>query len=80
MAQHIAITMTHGTNDPLKTALAILNAFTQRKLGNKVTMIMMGESSTVIDPEIMKTVNGFGLPPTEKFLSDECMNEVEWLV
>ena len=41
---------------------------------------MMGEASSVIDPEVMRACNGFGLPPIAKFLDAEEMKEVEWFV
>ena len=78
--QHIVVVMTTGTNDPLKTELAVLCGFGFRKNGHKVTMLQMGESGSVINEEILRECNGFGLPPMAKLLDDECMEGVEWWI
>ena len=78
--QTFAIAITTGTNNPLQTHLAVLNGFTQRKLGNNVCFILQGEAGSVANEEVLRTCNGFGLPPIAKFLDDECMKEVEWII
>ena len=78
--QHIAVVMTTGTNDPLKTELAVLTGFGLRKNGHKVTFIQMGEAGSVIDEDMLRNCNGFGLPPIAKILDDDCMKDVEWLI
>ena len=78
--QTFAIAITTGTNNPLQTHLAVLNGFTQRKLKNKVTFVLQGEAGSVANEEVLRTCNGFGLPPIAKFLDDECMKEVEWII
>ncbi len=78
--QNVLVVMTNGTNDPLKAELAVLTAFALRKNNHKATMLMMGEAGSVIDDDILRNCNGFGLPPMAKILDDDCMKDVEWLV
>ena len=40
----------------------------------------MGEAGSVIDEDMLRNCNGFGLPPITKLLDDECMNGVTWYV
>ena len=48
---------------------------------SQVTFVIMGEGGSVIDTEILRNCNGFGLPPMTKFLDDPLiMDEAEWLV
>ena len=78
--KNFVVVMTTGTNDPLKTELAVLNAFSLRKNGHNVQIVMMGEAGSVIDEEIITTCNGFGLPHMDKILNDDVMAEVTWSV
>jgi predicted peroxiredoxin len=66
--QNILILMTTGTNDALKTELAVVTAFGLRKNGHNVNFLMMGEAGSVINNDILRTCNGFGLPPIAKLL------------
>lgn len=64
----------------MKCELAVLSGFAMRKNGHEVDIVMMGEAGGVIDFDILKTCNGFGLPPMEKILTDDCMKDVKWWV
>ena len=66
MPKKYVILMTTGTNDALKTELAVVCGFSLRKAGNDVTFLQMGEAGSVIDTEILMACNGFGLPPIAK--------------
>lgn len=72
--------MTTGTNDPLKTELAVLTAFGMRKNGHNVSILMMGEAGHVIDEDMLRACNGYGLPPIAKILDDECMKDITWYI
>ena len=74
----VAVVITNGTNDPLKCEIGILCGFTALKQGHDVTYILMGEAGSVIDDEILRNCNGFGLPPMAKLLDDEVMQKAEW--
>jgi len=78
--QSFAVVMTTGTNDPLKTELAVVTAFGLRKNGHKVDIIQVGEAGSVIDTEILRNCNGFGLPPMNKILDSPEMSDVMWYV
>ena len=52
--QNILILMTTGTNDALKTELAVVTAFGLRKNGHNVNFLMMGEAGSVINNEILR--------------------------
>jgi predicted peroxiredoxin len=78
--QRICVVMTTGTNDALKTELAVVTAFGLRKNGHDVDIVMMGEAGSVIPDDIMRTCNGFGLPPMAKLLDAPEMAEVTWTV
>ncbi len=80
MGKSIAIIMTTGTNDTIKTSLAAITAMGMRKNGHTVSMFQVGEAGGVIDEEILRSVQGFGLPPMPKILDDESMAEVNWYV
>lgn len=80
MPKKYVILMTTGTNDALKTELAVVCGFSLRKAGNDVTFLQMGEAGSVIDTEILMSCNGFGLPPIAKLLNDDCMKDVLWVV
>ena len=71
--QKFAVVLTTGTNDPLKTELAVLTGFGLLKNGHDVDFLMMGEAGSVIDEDILRSCNGFGLPPIAKLLDDPCM-------
>eukprot|EP00949_MAST-11_sp_MAST-11-sp1_P001345 g1345.t1 len=79
-AKHHLIVMTTGTNDPLKTEIAVLTGFGLRKNGHTVDFLMMGEAGSVIDDTILRECNGFGLPPIAKFLDSEELKECTWYV
>ena len=53
MPKKYVILMTTGTNDALKTELAVVCGFSLRKAGNDVTFLQMGEAGSVIDTEIL---------------------------
>ena len=74
----VAVVITNGTNDPLKCEIGILCGYTALKQGHDVTYILMGEAGNVIDDDILRNVNGFGLPPIAKLLDDEVMQKAEW--
>ena len=78
--QHIVVVLTTGTNDPLKTELGVLAGFGLLKNGHKVTYVQMGEAGSVIDEDMLRNCNGFGLPPMAKLLDDDCMKGVEWWI
>jgi predicted peroxiredoxin len=78
--QKICVVMTTGTNDALKTELAVVTAFGLRKNGHTVDMVMMGEAGSVINDKILRTCNGFGLPPIAKLLDAPEMADVQWFV
>jgi predicted peroxiredoxin len=78
--QKILIVMTTGTNDPLKTEIAVLSGFGLIKNGHKVDFLHMGEAGSVIDEDMLRNCNGFGLPPITKLLDDECMSDSTWYV
>lgn len=80
--QRIAVVITTGTNDALKTELGVVTGFGLRKNGHKVDFILMGEAGSVIDDDALRACNGFGLPPMAKLLDDDCMktDDVTWTV
>lgn len=80
MPQKFCIVITSGTNDPLKTEIAVLTGFAMRKNGHTVDYVMMGEAGSVIDDDILRNCNGFGLPPMAKLLDDDVMKECNWYV
>ena len=45
--QNVLVVMTTGTNDALKTELAVVTAFGLRKNGHNVNFLMMGEAGSV---------------------------------
>ena len=61
-------------------AVAAITAMGMRKNGHTVSMFQVGEAGGVIDEEILRSVQGFGLPPMPKILDDESMAEVNWYV
>ena len=80
MGKSIAIIMTTGTNDPLKTSLAAITGMGMRKNGHTVSMFQIGEAGGVIDEDILRSIQGFGMPPMSKVLDDESMQDVSWYV
>ena len=78
--QHVAVGITTGTNDPLKTHLAVLTGFGLLKNNCHVDFLLMGEAGSVIDNTILRECNGFGLPPIAQFLDNDLMNVVMWYV
>ena len=78
--QNIVVVIASGTNDPLRTELAILTGFGFLKNGHHVDYVMMGEAGSVIDDDILWSCNGFGLPPIAKILDDDLMKGVTWYV
>ena len=78
--QHVAVGITTGTNDPLKTHLAVLTGFGLLKNNVHVDFLMMGEAGSVIDNTILRECNGFGLPPIAQFLDNDLMKDVMWYV
>jgi predicted peroxiredoxin len=79
-SQKIAVVMTTGTNDPLKTELAVVTAFGLRKNGHHVDILQVGEAGSVIDTDILRSCNGFGLPPISTILDAPEMQDVTWYV
>jgi predicted peroxiredoxin len=78
--QKILVLISTGSNDPLKTELGVLAGFGLLKNGHDVSYLMMGEAGSVIDEDILRQCNGFGLPPISKLLDDDCMKGVTWYV
>eukprot|EP00501_MAST-03F_sp_TOSAG23-6_P001613 GSMAST32.ASY1.ANO1.1680.1 assembled CDS len=76
----VCVIMTNGTNDPLKCELAVLAGFGMLKNGHEVDFLMMGEAGSVIDCEIMKNINGFGLPPIQDILGADIMKSAKWYI
>jgi len=78
--QKILVVMTTGTNDPLKTELAVLTGFGLMKNGHDVDFLQMGEAGSIIDEDMLRACNGYGLPPITKFLDDPIMQAATWYV
>ena len=78
--QNVAVVIVTGTNDPLRTELAILTGFGFRKNGHNVNFLMMGEAGSIIDCDVLWNCNGFGLPPIAKILDDDLMKDCTWYV
>ena len=74
------VVMTTGTNDPLKTELAVLTGFGLMKNGHHVDYLQMGEGGSIIDEDMLRACNGYGLPPIAKILDDPCMANATWYV
>ncbi len=79
-AQKIVVLMTSGSHDALKTHLAVVNGFGMRKNGHHVDFVVMGEAGHVIDEDMLRGCNGFGLPPIAKFLDAPEMADCTWYV
>ena len=45
-----------------------------------VDYLQMGEAGSVIDEDMLRACNGYGLPPIAKILDDECMKAATWFV
>lgn len=78
--QNICILLLNGTNDPLKCHLGVVVGWSHLKNGHDVTFVQMGEAGSVINEDMLRDIQGFGLPPITKFLDDPLMKDVEWWI
>ena len=63
-----------------KTELAVLTGFGLMKNGHHVDYLQMGEAGSIIDEDMLRACNGYGLPPIAKILDDPCMANATWYV
>ena len=58
----------------------MLTGFGLMKNGHHVDYLMMGEAGSVIDEDMLRACNGYGLPPIAKLLDDPCMTDATWYI
>ena len=78
--QKIVVLLTSGSHYALKTHLGVVNGFGMRKNGHDVDFVIMGEAGHVIDEDMLRGCNGFGLPPIANFLDAPEMADCTWYV